>query len=104
MSNQKFYTVQKEINGVTYTAQFNGLKAALNAVDVSYIQNSSNISTTKLTEYILDNVIVEPKGLSIDDFKSMEELNEVIGFGRDVMQGKFRETQDKESVKETSKK
>ena len=33
---EKFKTVKKIIDGVEYTAQFNGLSAALEAVDNSY--------------------------------------------------------------------
>lgn len=96
----KFYTVEKEINGVKYTAQFNGLSCALKAVDQSYIDGTQNTSVEKLAEYIFENVIVEPKGLDIDDFDSMEEFNEVVTFGREVMQGKFRDkATDKEAVK-----
>jgi len=90
MANKKFYTVEKEINGVTYTAQFNGISAALEAQDGFYIDGSSNISNIKLANYILKNVIVEPKGLTPDDFKSMDALAEVIAWGREVMQGDFR--------------
>lgn len=87
----KFYTVEKEINGKKYTAQFNGLSAAMKAVDNSYIEGTQNTSVEKLAKYILENVIVEPK-VSIDDFETLEELNSVIRFGRAVMEGKFRET------------
>lgn len=87
----KFYTVDKEINGKKYTAQFNGISAALQAVDDSYIEGSSNTSTIKMAEYLFKHVIVEPKGLSIDDFDSMDEFNEVTQFARKVMQGEFRE-------------
>ena len=92
MEKNKFYTVEKEINGTKYVAQFNGLSAAVRAVDQSYVNdNSQNISTEKMANYILNNVIVEPKGLTIDDFESMEEFNEVTNFGREVMQGNFRD-------------
>lgn len=87
----KFYTVKKEINGKEYTAQFNGISAALKAVDDSYIEGSSNTSTVKMAEYLFKHVIVEPKGLSIDDFDSMDDFNEVTQFARKVMQGEFRE-------------
>ena len=90
MANKKFYTVEKEINGKTYKAQFNGISAALEAQDGFYIDGSSNISNIKLANYILKNVIVEPKGLTPDDFKSMDALAEVIAWGREVMQGDFR--------------
>lgn len=95
----KFYTCEKEINGKKYVAQFNGLSAAIQAIDNSYVEGSQNTSIEKLTKYILQNVIVEPKGLSIDDFETMEELNDVIRFGRSVMEGKFRETSDKGAKK-----
>lgn len=100
----KFYSKTKEINGVKYTAQFNGLSAALKAIDNSYVgDNSKNISIYKMASYIFDNVIVEPAGLTVDDFDSFEELNEVVRWGMEVMQGKFRD-EDKKPATESSKK
>lgn len=90
MKENKFYTVKKEIEGKEYVAQFNGLSAALRAVDSTYIEGTSTTSTEAFTAYILENVIVDPAKLSVDDFDSMEELNAVVKFGREVMQGKFR--------------
>ena len=58
----KFYTVEKEINGTKYVAQFNGISAALKAVDESYIEGTNNTSVEKLSRYLFSNVIVEPKG------------------------------------------
>ena len=87
---EKFYQRKKVINGVEYTAQFNGLSAALGAIDESYIDGTENMSMVKMSRYIFENVIVEPKGLTADDFEDMETFNEVIRFGREVMQGKFR--------------
>lgn len=100
----KFYQVKKTINGVEYTAQFNGISAALNAVDNSYIEGTQNTSVAKLSKYLFENVIVEPKGLTADDFESMDEFNEVVTFAREVMQGDFREEKDKKSADEGSKK
>ena len=94
-ANKKFYTATKEINGKKYTAQFNGLSCALRAVDSTYIDGTNNTSVEKMADYIFQNVIVEPKGLTIDDFESMEEFNDAVSFGRDVMQGKFRPEEDK---------
>lgn len=95
----KFYQVEKEINGTKYVGQFNGIGAALEAVDNSYIDDSGNTSVMKMAKYILENVIVEPKGLTPDDFESMSEFNEVIAFGRNVMQGNLRPKEDKEPAK-----
>ena len=94
----KFYTVEKEINGTTYVAQFNGIGAALDAADSFYMEGSSNISMAKLTKYILANVIVEPKGLTADDFDNMDDLTEVVTFGRQVMQGDFRDKKNDEKA------
>lgn len=87
----KSYTIEKEINGKKYVAQFAGLSVALNAVDNCYIDGGSNISTIKMAKYLFDNVIVEPKGLTTDDFESMDELNAVTDFAREVMHGNFRD-------------
>jgi len=62
-----FYTTKKTINGVEYTAQFNGISAALQAVDNSYIPGTQNTSVKRLSKTLFDNVIVEPK-LTCDDF------------------------------------
>ena len=90
----KFYTRKKEINGVEYTAQFNGLSESLAAIDRTYIDGTTTTSVVKMAEYILQNVIVEPK-LTVDDFEDMETLNDFVAFGRDVMQGKFRNKDEK---------
>ena len=100
----KMYTVTKEIKGNKYVAQFNGLAAALRAVDESYIDGTSNTSVEKMAKYLFENVIVEPKGLTADDFDSMEEFNEVISFARGVMQGDFRDEKDKEGASEKGRK
>lgn len=94
----KFYQVDKEINGKKYTAQFNGISAALEAVDSTYIDGTSTTSTIKLAKYIFEHVIVEPKGLTADDFESMEEFQDVIAFGRKVMQGEFRDKKDESAT------
>ncbi len=91
MEKNKFYTREKMINGTKYTAQFNGLSENFRAIDSCYINGSSNVSLEKLNNYILENVIVEPKGLTIDDFDDIETFNEVMNFGQRVMQGKFRD-------------
>ena len=95
---KKTYTVDKIINGTKYIAQFNGIAAALDAVDECYIPGTSNISASKMAAYLLEHVIVEPKGLTADDFDSLEEMNAVTDFARDVMQGKFRDKADKSAA------
>ena len=104
MANKKFYTVEQEINGKKYVAQFNGVSAALKAVDSTYIDGTNTTSLIQLTEYILKHVVVEPKGLTADDFDSSDELQEVIAFAREVMEGNFREKANEGAAKEKSSK
>lgn len=103
-TNKKFYTVKKEINGTEYVAQFSGISAAVKAVDASYIDGTSNISIEKLSAYLFANIIVEPKNLTIDDFESMEEFNEVVAFARQVMQGDFRDKKNEGATEAAGKK
>ena len=86
-----FYTVEKKIGNTTYKAQFNGISAALRAIDNSYVEGTNNTSLEKLSKYLFDNVIVEPANLTADDFDSIEEFNEVVSFARETMQGTFKE-------------
>lgn len=106
MAKTKFYTREKEINGVKYVAQYSGLKTAMRMVDECYVNdNSRNMSPWKVAEYVFKNVIVEPTGLSIDDFDDMDELNEVVNWASEVAQGNFRDEEKDESTnKGTSKK
>lgn len=94
----KFYVVEKEINGTTYKAQFNGISAYYDIVEGSYIDGTSNISTKKLAKHIFEKVIIEPKGLTMDDFDSLEEFNEVAMWGRSVMEGKLKPSDNKKTT------
>ena len=104
MANHKFDTVEKEICGKKYVAQFNGLSAALKGIDQCYIDGTENLSAYKIGEYVLKNVIVDPTGVEIDDFESMEEYNEVIRWGQEVMNGKFRPASEQDEGKGKGKK
>lgn len=95
---KKPYTVEKEIHGTKYTAQFNGLSAALKAVDNCYTEDGKNISAGKMADYLFEHVIVDPK-VTVDDFDSLEELNAVTDFAREVMQGNFREKANEGAAK-----
>jgi len=98
MATSKFYQVKKEIGGKEYIAQFGGISLALKALDSSYIEGTSNTSVEKLAEYLFEHVIVEPKGLTPDDFDNLEDFNKVISFARGVMQGDFREKTDENAA------
>lgn len=98
MADKKHYTRTKTIDGVKYTAQFSGLSLFLNIYDDTHIGDSKNISTSKLAKEIFAHVIVDPAGLTVDDFEDMETLNEVVNFGTEVAQGKFRDKPDQSAA------
>lgn len=99
MAKVQPYKVSKEINGVTYIAQFTGSGAGLRAKDASNDDNG-NLQTEKLAQYLLDHVIVEPTGLDVDDFESLDELNDVTNFASEVMSGKLKpEKEEKKATK-----
>lgn len=91
MNKSRFYTVKKEFNGKEYVAQFSGVSTAIKGIDQSRMDNGAT-STEELSNYIFEHVIVEPKGLTADDFEDLEEFNKVTQWARDVMYGKFRST------------
>lgn len=99
-----FYTVEKEINGKKYIAQFSGISTALKAADETYIEGTSNTSAEKMAAYLFEHIIVEPKGLTSDDFETMQDFNDVIAFARSVMQGDFRNKAVTGETKATGKK
>jgi hypothetical protein len=82
----KFFTVDKEIGGEKYTFQFNGVLAAVKATDETYIDGTDIRSSEKWIKYLLENVVVSPKK-EMDDFESIAELNEVVAFANEVMNG-----------------
>lgn len=94
-----FYTVEKEIKGTKYVAQFNGISAALKAIDDSYIDGSNNTSLIKLSNYLFEHVIVEPKNLKADSFDNLNDFNEVVAFAREVMQGDLKPAGNEKKAK-----
>lgn len=99
----KTYKVKETIRGKEYEAQFNGLRAYMRAVDDFYKEGSQTPSMEKMADYVFEHVIINPKGLDPDDFDDYDELNEVVTFGRDVMQGKFRAKANKGTAKAEDK-
>lgn len=89
------YTVTKEINGKKYTAQYCGVRVALQMADTCTIEGSGNPSSLKLAQYCLDHVIIEPQGLTIDDFETLDDLSEVVSFAGDVAKGNLKSEADK---------
>lgn len=63
------YSVTEKINGKEYTAQFNGISAAEDAIDLCGVDDptSNAISNEKLADYLFENVIMSPN-VRIEDF------------------------------------
>lgn len=94
MANIKFYTAEKEIGGVVYKAQFNGVGAYLRLVDNCRMPGGAALGGEALATEILRDFIVEPKGLTPDDFPGYEPMEAVVKFGREVAQGMFRDSKN----------
>ena len=91
----KGYKITKTIDGVEYTAQFAGCSVALKATDECK-DKDGNLSNFKTSQYLLDNVIVKPRGLTVDDFDDVEKLGNVTAFAGEVMSGKLKPEEEKE--------
>lgn len=98
----KFYQRTKEINGVKYTAQYSGLETWLQCVDESSRGEGQAISNLKLAKNILKYGLIDPK-VEVNDFETQEDLNAVIDWVQQVMQGKFRDQVDKVTAQTKSK-
>lgn len=90
MAAVNYYKRRKEINGVTYEAQFNGLSTYLKSLDESRTEIGA-LSNEKMYKVFLKNYITEPANLDPDSFDDMETLDEVCNFAKEVAQGRFRE-------------
>lgn len=94
------------INGVEYTAQYSGsLRTAMQAHklcrDDKYPDKQDS---EKLADYVLANVIVDPPGLTIEDFDDFDTLNSVVAFGTRVLNGRFSDEKNEAGAKGRSKK
>lgn len=94
---------KKEINGVTYTAQFNTLRETLRAKK-AYCDSRGNVDTELLADYLFKNVIVDPPGLTIEHFDDLDELNAVTLFATQVLHNRFRQSEPDEGTVETGSK
>ena len=91
---------EKEINGVLFKAQFNGVSAMYNAVDEADNKNK------ELVEYLFKNVVVEPKIDDMDEYfgTDVDFLNDVVAFASAVMRAdkEYFPKSDKKATKEKS--
>lgn len=97
MATVNYYKRRKEINGVTYEAQFNGLSTYLKSLDESRTEIGAH-SHEKSYKVFLKNFITEPANLTPDNFDDLDTLNEVFEFAKEVAQGRFREEKNTAST------
>lgn len=102
MADVQFEKVTEEINGVKYTAQYYGLRQAMRAAKVYTNPETGKPDPEKLADYVFENVIVEPSGLSIESFSTFAELNPVVLFAQRVLDGNFRREENKTATKRSS--
>ena len=99
MANGKFYQITKEIDGVKYTAQFSGLAAWLRCADEAKKDDGMDEGANlRIYNRVFEAGLVEPKGLTVDDFEDMDTLDKVFGFVSGVMKGKFRNQAEKKGT------
>ena len=91
---------EKVIGGVTYKAQFNGVSAMFDAT------TQADGDNRKLVDYLLNNVLVEPKIDDMDEYfgTDVDLMNEVIEFASAVMRAdkEYFPKPDKKAVKKES--
>lgn len=75
-------TVKETIDGVKYTAQFNGVSTMHAAMKYA------GDDTEKMARFLFDNVIVEPKISDMDEYfgVKVKHMTKVIEFASAVMQ------------------
>ena len=88
---------EKEINGITFKAQFNGISAMLEATEI--VGDSEKLSS----EYLFENVLVEPKISNIDEYfgTDIDFYKEVVAFAGAVFRAdsKYFPKSDKATTK-----
>lgn len=100
-TQNKLFT--KKIGEVEYTAQFHGLRTALEAERIYINERTGRPDKIKLYDYVLSNVIVSPPGLEIESFEDLDLLDEVAAFGVQVLRNKFRPENETATKKRSGK-
>ncbi len=82
-------------------AQFNGIALAAEMSDAVKDKNG-NFSMQKAAKFAFDNILVEPKGTTMDSFDDMDTMVEVVTFCMSVANGQFRNKKDGGTTAEKS--
>lgn len=71
-------TLEKEIDGVKYVFQRLPVRAAMELRQAWQDENGNAIATI-MHDSLLENVVIEPRGLTIDNFDTTVEVEKVTG-------------------------
>ena len=75
---QKQVEIKRSNGGVDkYTLQYPGIRKAMEIIDNSTMANGQ-LARSIFAEQLLSEVVVEPAGLSLDDFDEREGINQLI--------------------------
>ena len=79
-TNKKDFELTKEveIDGVKYKFQRLPVRAAIE-LRQGWQDENGNAIATKMHDAILEHIVIEPKGLTIDDFNLPAEVEKVTG-------------------------
>lgn len=93
---KKFETCTTEINGKSYTAQFNGTREYPKGLDAMNDRATGLRSNEKMVDYLLNNVLVEPSDFDVESV-TPDELDKLCGFLFDIFRGRNEDYVKKEA-------
>lgn len=77
---------EKEIRGKKYIAQLLPVRQAME-LRQRWQDSNGNVIATTMHDLVLKNIIVQPSGLSIDDFRRPSEVEEITGWALNFQYG-----------------
>lgn len=77
---------EKEIDGVKYIAQLLPTRAAM-TLRQGWQDSNGNAIAVDMHDAVLKNIIVQPAGLTVDDFKRTIEVEKITGWALNFQYG-----------------
>lgn len=77
---------EKEIRGKKYIAQLLPVRQAME-LRQRWQDSNGNVIATTMHDLVLKNIIVQPNGLTIDDFRKPAEVEEITGWALNFQYG-----------------
>lgn len=86
---EKWVYTDKNGKDWEYTFQYPGMRTTMEMLDSSRMPNGL-VSRTALADLLLENVVIEPRNLTIDDFDERPGMNELVD-AADEFLGQFND-------------